>query len=282
MYLLRLLSLLSVILLVSACAGSAYKLPVVNADEITQAQNEIDSDSRKIKTYERSDAHYEKRVKKIAQRLKKNAQPLCDHAEYPSCYFEVKYDSDNTVNAYAHEDYKITIFKGLLKFLKNDEEMAAVIAHEMGHHLAHHNKETEQNAMTGALLAGTLMAVLTASANANNPYYNSYQQQQDQQAIENVMMAGAQIGALSYSKEQEREADLLAVYLLEAANYDLEKARNLTYVFSQIEGDDVEGKAALLSTHPEPVERYVSWAKAIDEVKANDLKLPYKNAPVKH
>ena len=160
--------------------------------------------------------------------------------------------------------------------------MAAVVAHEMGHHLAEHNQETQQNAATGAAISGLLTAVLIGAAQQNNPYYSSYQQQQDQELLQNMMVAGANIGAISYSKEQEREADLLGAYLLEHAGYDLDKAQNLMYVFSRISGDPVMGqgaaKAALLSTHPPSTERLVAWSKTIDEIKSSETKLPIPKA----
>lgn len=261
-------------LFITACTGSAYKLPAVSSDETAQIQYEIDADTTELKTYKRSDADYKKRIATISKRLQKSAEPLCELAEY-SCYFEVIYSNENTVNAYAHEDYKITVFKGLLQYLKNNEEMAAVIAHEMGHHLAQHNQEKTQNAQAGAAITGILTAVLIGAANANNPYYSSYQQQQNQQTIEDMMMVGAEIGAVSYSKEQEREADLLGAYLLEYAGYDLDKAQKLLYVFTKITGDEVDGHAALLDTHPPTPERLVAWKKAIEEIESNETKLPY-------
>jgi predicted Zn-dependent protease len=263
-----------------ACAGSAYKLPSVTSEEAREAESRIASDASDLKVYKRSDADYKSRLEKISQRLQKNAKPLCALAEYSPCHFEVQYNNESIVNAYAYDEYKIVVFRGLLQYLKNDEEMAALVAHEMGHHLAKHNQEKEENAATGAAVSGILTAVLLAAANANNPYYDSYQQQQQEQTLEDMMLAGAEIGALSYSKEQEREADLLGAYLLKHAGYDLNKARGLLYTMARISGDDVEieGKAALLSTHPPTSERYIAWGKAMQEIKANKAKLPYPNS----
>lgn len=188
-------------ILLSACAGSAYKLPLVTPEEVAKTQTEIDTDQSELKIYKRSDTIYKKKIATIANRLEGKAKPLCEQSEYPSCYFQVKYDNENTVNAFASENYKITVYKGLLQYLKNDDEIAAVVAHEMGHHLAHHNEETAQNAATGAAIAGIVTAVLLAAANSNNTYYTPYQQQQNDNTIHDMMMAGAGIGAISYSKE---------------------------------------------------------------------------------
>lgn len=271
----KILFILALIIPLSACAGSAYRLPQVSNTDIQAMQSKIAESKVPLKTYERSDSHYKAKLAGITKRLAKNARPLCNHAEYTSCYFETRYDSGDKVNAYASEGHKITIYRGLLQYLKNEDEMAAVVAHEMGHHLAKHNEETQQNAAAGAAISGILTAVLIGAANANNPYYNSYQEQQNQKTLENMMHVGAQIGAISYSKEQEREADLLATYLLSRAGYNLKRAQNIMLVLSKTSGEPAINSSAFLDTHPAGIERIVAWEKAIDEIKGNTSKLPY-------
>ncbi len=242
-------------------------------------QKKITDNKSELRIYERSDQKYKQILANISSRLLKNAQPLCDHANYPSCHFKVIYNPEDTMNAYASETYKITIYRGLLQYLKNNDEIAAVVAHEMGHHLAHHNEEMTQNAAAGAAVSGIITAVLLGAANANNPYYNAYQQQQDHQTLENMMSAGAEIGAISYSKEQEREADLLATYLLSRAGYDLKRAQNIMLVLAKFSGETDSSRSAFLDTHPAGIERFVAWEKAIEEVKNNKSKLPYLKEP---
>lgn len=265
------------VLFLTGCAGSAYKLPQVTDADMQAMEKKIADNKQPLKIYKRSDRQYTERLAGISRRLGKNARPLCEHAEYHSCYFQVIYDPDDTVNAYASEGHKITVYRGLLQYLKNDDEMAAVVAHEMGHHLANHNEETMQNAAAGAVVSGLLTAVLLGAANANNPYYNtSYQQQQQRKTIEDMMRVGAEIGVLSYSKEQEREADLLATYLLSRAGYNLGRAQNIMLVLANFSGEKRADRAAFLDTHPAGTERFVAWEKAMEEVAANTTKLPYR------
>lgn len=271
----RFLVLLSFCFLISACTGSAYKLPVISKNEVIEIEKKLEADDSSLRVYKRSDRNYKNRIAKISSRLQRNSESLCKLAEYEPCRFEVKYSSKDIVNAYAHENYKITVYKGFLKYLKNNDEMAALVAHEMGHHLAKHNQESIKNAQTGAVVSGLATALLLAAANANNSYYNSYQQQQQQDAIQNMMRIGAKVGEMSYSKEQEREADLLATYLLKHAGYNLNKAQGLMYTMAKLTGDKVEGHAALMSTHPPTPERVVAWKKAVEEIKTNKNLLPY-------
>lgn len=272
------LYLLTAVLCLTGCAGSAYKLPQVNEADVQAMQTKIAENQKPLKVYERSDKEYKQMVSGVTKRLIKNAKPLCKYAKYDSCYFEVTYKADDTFNAYASEGHKVTVFRGLLQHLKNNDEVAAVIAHEMGHHLANHNEEKQQNAMAGAAITGILTAVLLGAAGANAPY-NQYQAQQNQQTIEDMMNAGAGIGALSYSKEQEREADLLATYLLSRAGYNLQRAQNVMLVLANEAGEGADSRTAFLDSHPAGIERFVAWDKAIEEVKNNPSKLPYALEP---
>lgn len=258
----------------NACAGSAYNLPQFTPEEVASAQNDIDKNGSSLKLYERSDKQYKNLVSSISSKLRNNAQPICDQAGYSKCHFEVTYIPDDTVNAYASEGYKITLHKGLLQYLKTNDEIAAVIGHEMGHHIADHNSETDQNAAAGAAISGILTAVVFAAA-TNGTYYSAQQQQQQQESIQDMMKLGAHIGARSYSKEQEREADLLSSYLLARSGYNLNKAQNVMVVLASIAGHEKGNAKSFLESHPAGMERVVSWQKSISEIKNNKEKMPY-------
>jgi len=240
-------------------------------------EEKISAESKPLKIYKRSDAYYKSTLAAISNRLARNARPLCEDSGYTACRFEVSYSPEMTVNAYASNGYKVVVFKGLLQYLATTDEMAAVVAHEMGHHLAKHNEETERNAVAGAAISGVLTAVILGAANANNPYYSPYQQRQTQQTIENMMRLGAAIGIRSYSKEQEREADLLATYLMSRSGYDLRRGQNVMVVLARFAGEEAASPThkAFLESHPAGAERVVAWQKAIEEIKTNKTKLPY-------
>ncbi|MCE7887349.1 MAG: hypothetical protein DYH13_07600 [Alphaproteobacteria bacterium PRO2] len=271
----RLFIILMCIPVLAGCTGSAYQLPTVDDAALQAMQEEMYANRVPLKMYHRSDSKYEKMLAAIHNRLVENAQPLCDHAGYISCLFQISYSGGNEMNAYASEDYKITVYRGLLQYLESDDEIAAVVAHEMGHHLAHHNKEKQENIATGAAVTGLLAAVLVGASSANNPYYTAYNQQQDAAAVQDMMEFGAEMGSISYSKEQEREADLLGAYLLARAGYDLDRAKNTLVVLSKLPGGNDRSRASLTDTHPASAERLVAWEKAVEEVRSNHSKLPY-------
>ena len=275
---------LSVGLFLSGCAGAGYRLPEVDQASLKIVEKRMEREKMEpLEVYDRTEKQEKELVNAIATKLRKSAVPLCKQAKYVSCFFDVKYDKGDTINAFASEGYKITIYHGLIRFLKNNDEIATVIAHEMGHHLAHHNDEMLQNSQVGAATAGILTAVLLGAANANNPYYTPYQQMQDNRTVEDMTNAGAALGAISYSKEQEREADLLGAYLVSRAGYSLDDGRNLFFILANLPGQDADGEhASFMDTHPSNPERVVAWDKAVAEIKANRDKIPYiKETPTK-
>jgi predicted Zn-dependent protease len=90
------------------------------------------------------------------------------------------------------------------------------------------------------------------------------------------ILLGALIGMLSFSKEQEREADLLAAYVLARAGIDLERAGGTFEVLAKL---DDKTWASWKDTHPAGPERIVAWRKAIAEVEASSDKLPVMAEP---
>lgn len=264
--------------ILTACAGSDHRLSQISQDDISKVKQEIATNKYVFKTYNRSDVANRALVSRTSNRLRKNARPLCDYTGYASCFFQIVYDSGDTINAYASENYKITIYRGLLEYLQSEDEVAAVIAHEMGHHLANHNQEKLQNAMVGATVSGLLTAVVLGVANQNNAYYDPYQQQRDKQTVENMTNVGASLGALSYSVDEESEADLLGQYLLARSGYSLKKAERVVWLLMSMSASSgsTQDRAAFGDSHPAGPERIAAWRKVTAEIKNNPSKLPYK------
>ena len=95
------------LMLLTGCAGSAYRLPDITDAEVQAMKQKVESNKASLETYERSDKKYKQILKTISNRLVKSAEPLCTHANYQSCYFEVSYNPDNIVNAYASESNRV-------------------------------------------------------------------------------------------------------------------------------------------------------------------------------
>ncbi len=255
-------------LLLGGCAGADFKLPQFTSVEVERAALAIRTDAGGPATNARSDDENRMLVSRVNNRLRDNIAPLCRQAEIDPCWFDVTYDEDDDVNAYAEGDNRIHIMRGLLHYLDSEEEVAAVVAHEIGHHLGDHISEKKANATIGAILGGIIMGAAMV-AGGYDPAYD--RTNAGSEALSGAMNMGAAVGALSYSKSQEREADLLAAYILARAGYDLDRAGEVWVVLAQM--DDTT-HASLLDTHPAGPERVVAWEKAVAEVRASPDLLP--------
>ena len=253
-------------LALAGCSGADFVLPELSDADVYRASLTVGSASSDLPKYLRTEAESRELLHRIAGRLQASAPALCQHAKAETCRINVTYSRDGEVNAYASGTNSVVVQRGLLDLLQSEDEVAAVVAHEFGHHLGRHIEEKKRNAAIGAMLAGLAAAgaAMAAGADGNDPGMTN--------AVGTWAGVGAQIGALSYSKYQEREADLLSAYLLARAGYDLHKAGHVWQVLAQL--DKKKTSASLFDTHPAGPERIAAWEKATVEVEHSPTKLP--------
>jgi len=149
---------------------------------------------------------------------------------------------DEDANAFVLPGGKVGVYTGLFNVARNQDQLAAVVAHEIGHVLAHHHNErlTRQAGAAGVvqLLSGLLGA-----------RYGS--------GIGNAAAQGGSILAqtgflLPGSRTQETEADVVGQQLMARAGFDPRAAVNLWENMIQAGGSR---PPEWLSTHPEPSAR---------------------------
>jgi predicted Zn-dependent protease len=249
----------------AGCAGADFVLPERTDADIDKASLTVNGAAADLPKYPQTDAE-SRDMLRIAARLQERAPALCRHAKVENCGIDIEYSADSGVNAYASGKNSVVVQRGLLELLETDDEVAAVVAHEFGHHLVRHIEEKRRNAAIGAVLAG-LAAAGGAVATGADPYAPA-----TRNAVGTWMGVGGRIGALSYSKAQEREADLLSAYLLARADYDLHKAGHVWHVLAQL--DKTRTRSSLFDTHPTGPERIAAWERSIPEVKNTPGMLP--------
>ena len=98
----------------------------------------------------------------------------------------------------------IVFTTALIEDTRNQDELAFVMGHEAAHHIRGHIARSQQNAAAGAVIAGGLAILLGGSP----------------AAVDAAQRNGAQIGARSYSKEFELEADALGTVITAKAGYN--------------------------------------------------------------
>ena len=142
------------------------------------------------------------------------------------------------VNAFAVPGGKVFLNSGLILMVASEDELAAVIAHEMGHVVARHvAKQSEKGlklnlATLGAILAGIALGPKAAGA------------------VITTSAAAAQTAMLKYSRENEEEADYLGLKFMEKAGYDPGAMLSVLKKIRLVTGPAESDPPAYLMTHP--------------------------------
>ena len=163
-----------------------------------------------------------------------------DLKPFPFHYYIVK---QNELNAFAGPGGHIFIFSGLISSMDDVDELAGVLAHEMGHITARHlSQRIEQNkkisvATMAAILAGIFIGGKAGAALSTGS-----------------VAAGIQ-AQLHYSREDERQADQLGFKYASLAGFDpsgLIRALTVIQKNSWMESNKIP---PYLRTHPTGPER---------------------------
>jgi hypothetical protein len=145
------------------------------------------------------------------------------------------------VNAFCMAGGKMAIYSGFWEKLKaTDDEVAAVMGHEIGHALASHTRERMSVAMGSQVLAGFGAIALGGRDGRNTDM-----------AAAGLTTAAALAVTLPNSREGELEADQIGIELAARAGYDPRAAVTLWEKMGKLGGNPPE----FLSTHPSPENR---------------------------
>lgn len=175
-----------------------------------------------------------KRVQAIANRL--IAQAPNFRPDAAQWQWEVNLIKSDELNANCGPGGKIIFYTGLIDSLKlTDDEIAAVMGHEIAHALREHARERMGKSMAtnglsrlgGALIAGFLGI--------------------DARVTDAVAQQGAQLLSLKFSREDESEADLVGMELAARAGYNPRAGVSL---WQKMSAANKGAPPQWLSTHP--------------------------------
>lgn len=208
------------------------RMAVSSEDVNAAAQKEYGqmmAEAKKKNALDRDAAQVE-RVRRIVSRLvPQTAVFRPDAKNWP---WEVHVISLDEVNAWCMPQGKMAVYTGLVqKIQPTDDELAAVMGHEISHALREHTREQISQQMgTQAVLgiAGALFGLGETAQNLGN------------------MVANVTIG-LPKSRTDETEADRMGVELAARAGYDPHAAISLWQKMEKLAGSQ---PPQWLSTHP--------------------------------
>ena len=153
--------------------------------------------------------------------------------------YEFNVINDSTPNAWALPGGKISINRGLLVQLKSEDELAAVLGHEIVHAAAKHGAKGQTRGI------GLQLGVVTATILAQQNGYNG-------QVAQLASSVGAKIINSQYGQGAELEADKFGMEYMARAGYDPQGAVELQRTFLRL--SQGQGNSNLLSrlfaSHP--------------------------------
>jgi predicted Zn-dependent protease len=155
------------------------------------------------------------------------------------------------INAFALPDRQIVIYSGLITYSNNPEEVAGVIAHELGH--------IEKNHVMKKLAKEMGLSMLVTLAGSNSGF-------------EILKEVTRMLSSSAFDRKQEQEADDYAFDALVNANIDPENLANFLFRLSK-ESGDVPEELVWISTHPDSKERAAQILKKREGLKINPGKL---------
>lgn len=185
------------------------------------------------------------RVKTISERLIRHVGVYRPDAR--AWKWEVNVFSSPDVNAYCMPGGKIGVYTGIIDKLQlTDDELAAVIGHEISHALREHSREQisqEVAKQSGIALVGALAGL-------------------DRGTVDMVGRASQLVLTLPFSRRMETEADVMGLELMARAGYNPEAAVNVWRKMARL-GD---GGPEFLSTHPSSDSRIAELSAQVPRV----------------
>ena len=174
---------------------------------------------------------------KILGFIEKKGTEMGKIGHRPNLTYHFRILDSPVVNAFAVPGGYIYLTRGILAQLNNEAELMAVIGHEMGHINARHSASQQSKSMLGQ--------ILLLGGSAVSEKFAQYA---------NYASTGLELVFLSFSRENEREADELGVEYTTKIGYDANKMADFFDVLNKMDhgGSSIP---TFLSTHPSPTDR---------------------------
>ncbi|MEN6616634.1 MAG: M48 family metallopeptidase [Syntrophorhabdus sp.] len=189
----------------------------------------------------------------LNQKIDAIGQKLAAHSSRPNLKYTFTVLESDEVNAFAAPGGYIYITTGILKKLKNDDEIAAVLGHEIGHVVEKHSLKAVQRQML-AQFGLQMMGVLIGDGGLTG----------------DLLVKASQISTslllLKNSRANELEADIEGVNIMRHSGYNPHAMADVQRMLLASSG----GKTplAILSTHPPSQERIDAIESAINNPNA--------------
>uniref|UniRef100_A0A486XUN0 Peptidase M48 domain-containing protein n=1 Tax=Rheinheimera sp. BAL341 TaxID=1708203 RepID=A0A486XUN0_9GAMM len=188
---------------------------------------------------------------------------LASHSNRPDLPWTFGILDTPDLNAFAIPGGYVFITSGLLANLQSEAELAAVLAHEISHiNQRHHLQQLERDNSINFI--SNLASTALTYHDQRNPG-GSKNEYRNRQIAESVLNAGHQLYSKGLSRDDELEADTLAIRLAARAGYD---PYAMATVLQQLESISADSNAIslMLATHPAASERLNHIEQQLDKL----------------
>jgi predicted Zn-dependent protease len=199
-------------------------------------QQDIEIGSESAREAEQSltlvrDVNIDGYFRSIGQRL------VQDHS-LPTLRYRFRIVNSKEVNSVGFPGGAIYVYRGLLQTASNDDEVAAILAHEIGHVASRH--ATAQ--LTRQLIVQAPIAIAAGLTETE-----AWKEQLSKLGIS----LGVDAPFLRYNRDQELEASLMAVRLMSEAHFDPNAFRTLLEKINEASTGDTPRAPAFVFNHPQ-------------------------------
>lgn len=233
------------VMTISGCASFAEMAGADTAtlnEQSAQGFAQMTQEARAKNQLDTSSATYQ-RINTVFNRLKPHADKLNQTGQRFDWQLAVL--KSDTVNAYVAPGGKVVFYTGIVNKLNlTNDEIAAIMGHEMTHALEEHAKSK----IGAQALTNLAIGIGTSYAGANIG-----------EAGNAAINLGSQIGiGLPYSRNLESRADYGGLMLMAQAGYNPNAAITLWEKMNRLDG---KSGSAFLSTHPSNTQRIADMRK---------------------
>ena len=218
----------------------------------------------KAKEADRSDAEgaSELPVLPVVFRQPDGSELEADLAPETVCSIPINVSERDAVNANTGGT-SVNMFRGLLTYMQNDDDVAIVVAHEIGHVIGRHVPKQRRNSYTSGMVVWGVPLALGASIfdgffGSALERWAGVETPPGQAGMTRVL--NGVLGTRSF----EREADYIGMYVAARGGVDISNAENVFAAFSKLSPTSTYG----VRTHPTTPERQLAIKAAREEIEA--------------
>lgn len=240
---------------ISGCTGIAdavgYDSATLNQEAAKQYAQVVSAARSKNMIDTGSDTS--RRIHAVFNRLK----PYANRANKTGTEFnwQMTVIKSQEINAWAMPGGKMAVYTGIVDRLRlSDDEIAAVVGHEMAHALLEHSKKAVGQQVLTGLAADIGGAVLQSTTGASS----------DMVGLGTSLVSDLGISK-PFSRSQENEADADGLRLMAEAGYNPQAALTVWQKMDKASGGG-NGLGTLLSTHPANSTRMDNLRRMLPEV----------------